>query len=35
LLRPNVPKDLPKELYITSLRRDYDFYSTLLAQAGF
>ena len=35
LLRPNVPKDVPKELYISSLRRDYDFYSKMLAQAGF
>jgi hypothetical protein len=35
LLRPNIPKDVPKELYIRSLRRDYDFYSKMLAQAGF
>jgi hypothetical protein len=35
LLRPNVPTVVSKELYISSLRRDYDFYSKLLAQAGF
>jgi sugar phosphate isomerase/epimerase len=35
LLRPNVPKDVPRELYISCLRRDYDFYSKMLAQAGF
>lgn len=35
LLRPNVPKEVPKELYISSLRRDYDFYVKMLAQAGF
>jgi len=35
LLRPNVPKDVPKDLYIGSLRRDYDFYSRMLSQAGF
>ena len=34
LLRPNVPKEVPKELYIASLKRDYDFYSKLLTQAG-
>jgi hypothetical protein len=35
LLRPNVPKDVPKDLYISSLRRDHDFYTNMLAQAGF
>jgi len=35
LLRPNVPKDVPKELYIGSLRRDFDYYSKMLTQAGF
>jgi hypothetical protein len=35
LLRPNVPKEVPKELYIGSLRRDFDYYSRLLTQAGF
>jgi sugar phosphate isomerase/epimerase len=35
LLRPNVPKEVPKELYISSLRRDYDFYTRMLADAGF
>jgi len=35
LLRPNIPKDVPKELYIGSLRRDFDFYSKMLADAGF
>ena len=35
LLRPNVPKDVPKELYVTSLRRDFDYYSKMLTQAGF
>ena len=35
LLRPNVPKDLPKELYVSSLHRDFDFYSTMLREAGF
>jgi len=35
LLRPNVPKEVPKDLYIASLRRDYDFYTKQLADAGF
>jgi sugar phosphate isomerase/epimerase len=35
LLRPNVPKEVPKELYISCIRRDYDFFSKMLAQAGF
>jgi hypothetical protein len=35
LLRPNVPKEVPKALYISSLRRDYDFYVRMLADAGF
>ena len=35
LLRPNVPKEVPKELYISCMRRDYDFFSKMLAQAGF
>lgn len=35
LLRPNVPKDVPKELYIRNLRRDYDYFSKMLTQAGF
>jgi sugar phosphate isomerase/epimerase len=32
LLRPNVPKEVPKALYISSLRRDYDFYVRMLAE---
>ena len=35
LLRPNVPKDVPKDVYVASLRRDYDFYTKMLAQAGY
>ena len=35
LLRPNVPKEVPKELYIANLRRDHDFYAKLIADAGF
>lgn len=35
LLRPNVPKDVPKDLYIASLRRDHDFFSQMLVDAGF
>jgi hypothetical protein len=34
-VRPNVPKEVPKELYISCLRRDYDFFSKMLTQAGF
>ena len=35
LLRPNVPKEVPKDLYINSLRRDYDFFVKHLKDAGF
>jgi sugar phosphate isomerase/epimerase len=35
LLRPNVPKDVPKDLYIASLRRDYDFFAKMISQAGY
>src|SRR5262245_32389338 len=35
LLRPNVPREVPKELYISCLRRDNDFFSKMLTQAGF
>jgi sugar phosphate isomerase/epimerase len=35
LLRPNVPKEVSKELYISCLRRDYDFFSEMLTQVGF
>jgi sugar phosphate isomerase/epimerase len=35
ILRPNVPKDMPKDLYISNVRRDYDFYSNMLARVGF
>jgi sugar phosphate isomerase/epimerase len=30
LLRPNVPKEVSKDLYIKNLRRDFDFYSKFL-----
>jgi hypothetical protein len=33
--RPNVSKDMPKELYISNVRRDYDFYSKTMTEAGF
>ncbi len=33
ILRPNVPKDMPKDLYISNVRRDHDFYRNLIAQA--
>jgi sugar phosphate isomerase/epimerase len=35
LLRPNVPKDVPKEVYVSRLRRDHEFFSKLLVDAGF
>jgi hypothetical protein len=35
LLRPNVPKEVPKDLYVASLRRDHQFFAKLLADAGF
>jgi sugar phosphate isomerase/epimerase len=35
ILRPNVPKDMPKSLYISNVHRDYEFYSRMLAEAGF
>ena len=35
LLRPNVPTEVPKDLYIANLRRDHDFYAKLIADAGF
>ena len=35
LLRPNVPKEVSKDLYISNLRRDYNFYSKMLSEAGF
>lgn len=35
ILRPNVPKDMPKDVYITNVRRDFDFYTQTLAHAGF
>jgi L-ribulose-5-phosphate 3-epimerase len=35
LLRPNVPKEVPKDLYISNLRRDHDFFAKLLAETGF
>jgi hypothetical protein len=35
LLWPNVPKDVPKDVYVSSLRRDFDFYSKFLTRAGF
>ena len=34
LLRPNVPRDVPKDLYISNVRRDFNFYSRILAEAG-
>ena len=35
LLRPNAPKEVPKDLYVSSLRRDHAFYTKLIADAGF
>ena len=35
LLRPKVPSDVPKDLYVSSLRRDHDFFSKLLADVGY
>lgn len=35
LLRPKVPNEVPKDLYVTSLRRDHDFFAKLLADVGF
>jgi hypothetical protein len=35
LLRPMVPSVISKELYIASLRRDYDYYVKVMAEAGF
>jgi len=35
LLRPNVPSEVPKTLYIASVKRDYEFFSRLLKDVGF
>ena len=35
LLRPNVPVEVPKALYIASVKRDYEFFTKLLADVGF
>ena len=35
LLRPNGPKEVSKDLYLSNLRRDYDFYSKMLVEVGF
>ena len=35
LLRPNVPNEVSKELYISSLKRDHDFYAKLIVDAGY
>jgi sugar phosphate isomerase/epimerase len=35
LLRPNVPKEVPKDLYIASVKRDYEFFVQQLKVAGF
>jgi L-ribulose-5-phosphate 3-epimerase len=35
LLRPNVPKEIPKDVYIASVRRDYEFFSKLLKDVGY
>ncbi len=34
LLQPNIPTEMPKELYISNVRRDCEFYSKTLAGAG-
>jgi sugar phosphate isomerase/epimerase len=34
LLRPMVPSVVPKDLYIASLRRDYDYFVRVMAEAG-
>jgi sugar phosphate isomerase/epimerase len=35
LLRPAVPKEVPKDLYIASVKRDYEFYKKLMADVGY
>ena len=35
LLRPNVPKEVPKELYVASIKRDYEFFTRQLTDVGF
>jgi sugar phosphate isomerase/epimerase len=35
LLRPNVPQEVPRDLYVSNLRRDHDFFAKLLTDVGF
>jgi L-ribulose-5-phosphate 3-epimerase len=35
LLRPMVPTDVPKDVYIASVKRDYEFFTRLLKDVGF
>lgn len=34
ILRPKVPEEMSKEIYISNVRRDHDFYASLIAEAA-